>query len=73
MKWTKIVVSFLVVLALGWEFYALSALDSATISEMVWNLTAATPLVPFSIGVLCGHWFMPKGLCVHCGKRPWAK
>jgi hypothetical protein len=73
MKWTKMFIGALVVLAFGWEFYALIELDHATISEMVWNMSNATPLVPFLFGGLMGHFFFPKGVCVHCGKRPWAR
>lgn len=44
-----------------------------TISEIVWGLSAASPLFTFVCGILAGHFWFPKGACVHCGKRPWAK
>lgn len=31
-----------------------------TISEIVWEATARRPLVPFAVGVLCGHFFWPR-------------
>lgn len=59
---------------LMWEALVLSnGVPGDTLSEAVWNATYATPLVPFLSGVLAGHWFFPKGRCVHCGQRPWAK
>jgi hypothetical protein len=59
---------------LGWEAFVLSnGIPGDTLSETVWNASYATPLVPFLAGVLCGHFWFPKGKCVHCGQRPWAK
>lgn len=44
-----------------------------TISEIVWWLSAESPLFVLVCGILAGHFWFPKGVCVHCGKRPWAK
>lgn len=61
-----------IVILLGWEAYAIIAMQNATISEAVWEASSVTPLVPFLSGVLAGHLFFPKGKCVHCHQRPWA-
>jgi len=34
--------------------------EGGTLSEMVWAGTKASPLVPFAMGMLMGHWFWPK-------------
>ena len=71
---TELLVFVALVLLLGWEAWTLANSGAGdTISEIVWNATNATPLVPFLVGGLMGHWFFPKGVCVHCGRRPWAK
>ena len=31
-----------------------------TLSEVVWQASDATPLVPFIVGIICGHWFWPR-------------
>lgn len=71
-KHTGLVLLVALVLLLTYEGLTLGFGDHATISETVWRITNATPLVPFLSGVLMGHFFFPKGNCVHCGKRPWA-
>lgn len=71
---TGLVVMVATVALLGWEAWTLvNAHPGDTISEAIWNVSNSTPLVPFTFGGLMGHWFFPKGVCVHCGKRPWAK
>lgn len=72
-KTTRIVLLVALTLLLVYEFMTLAWGTNATISETVWTLTYHTPLVPLLTGVLIGHFFFPKGVCVHCGKRPWAK
>jgi hypothetical protein len=53
-----------VVLALGYEVVAIveesrsgGALEGLTISEMVWHVSTKRPIVPFTFGVLMGHFF----------------
>lgn len=64
----------LVAFALVLEAIALATDEQTawTISQLVWRATYSTPLVPLLFGVLMGHFFFPKGSCVHCGLRPWA-
>jgi uncharacterized BrkB/YihY/UPF0761 family membrane protein len=58
MRW---VFGVLVVCLFGYQGYALwSPVDGDTISEMVWGITLAYPVVIFFAGFLCGHWFWPK-------------
>lgn len=56
------------------EIVALSSGESLiwSVSKVVWQATLASPLVPFAVGIVAGHFFFPKGVCVHCGFRPWA-
>lgn len=70
---TTLVACALIVAALAWEAYALSSGERGawTFSQLVWRAAFSTPLVPFLFGVLMGHFFFPKGSCVHCGLRPW--
>ena len=70
-KHTIWVMVTLVILALAWELLALVKGDGATISEMVWSVTS--PLLPFAMGMLMGHFFFTKGKCVHCGKYPYRR
>lgn len=71
---TSIAAGVMVVLALAWEAYALATGEAGawTWSQLVWQATHSTPLVPLLFGTLMGHFFFPKGACVHCGLRPWA-
>jgi hypothetical protein len=46
-----------IALILAYEFYALHLNQGKTISEIVWRITVAHPLIAFSAGVLCGHLF----------------
>lgn len=32
-----------------------------TISESVWEMESGRPILPFLAGLLCGHFFFPKG------------
>lgn len=52
-------------LLVGWFVYEFVALATDqpgdTISEIVWRLSDS-PLFPFGFGVLCGHFFWPRGV-----------
>jgi hypothetical protein len=43
-----------------------------TISEVFWGLAARLPLVPFLLGLICGHLVWPPQKCNKCGEKPWA-
>ena len=59
MKWIFIT---LVAALFLYEFVALAIKSSGdTISEIVWNVTVSYPLVPFLVGLLCGHFFWQRG------------
>ncbi|HEV8674023.1 MAG TPA: hypothetical protein VGX21_08255 [Methylomirabilota bacterium] len=51
-------------LVLGLVAYELVALanrdEGDTISEITWELTARRPLVPFTLGLLMGHFFWQR-------------
>ncbi len=68
---TAVVMAVLVLVALVWEGLTLAFGQQATISELVWGIRS--PLLPFVAGVLVGHFWFPKGACVHCGKYPYRK
>lgn len=68
-KWTKIVFSSLVGLALIWEIVSLFLGQDATISEFIWQLVNY-PFFSFSVGILMGHWFWQRNNCINCGKNP---
>ncbi len=73
-KRTAVVVGSVTVLLLIWEFIGVFAPGVADmISPMIWDATFSMPLIPLAFGTLMGHWFWPKGACVHCGLRPWSK
>jgi hypothetical protein len=45
----------------GWDiFVAANSSPGDTISEVVLEVALRHPIVPFALGVLCGHWFWPQ-------------
>lgn len=34
-------------------------LEWGTISELIATVSYSYPVVPFAVGILCGHWFWP--------------
>lgn len=71
--WVLLGLAVAAVVLLGVETVAL--LDPAggdTISEAFWSAALSLPLVPFLLGLLCGHLVWPKQACKQCGQRPWA-
>lgn len=58
MKW------IFLTLVLAACLYELSALATKqpgdTISEIVWEISSKRPILPFALGVLCGHFFWQK-------------
>jgi hypothetical protein len=58
MSLTDKVVLGLVVVALAYEGWTLvNSVPNDTISESVWRVATARPLVPFVTGFLMGHFF----------------
>jgi|GEM_PF-3160068 hypothetical protein len=48
-------------LGLIYEIYTLAnRRQRDTLSNLVWEGTDASPLVPLVIGVIVGHWFWPR-------------
>jgi hypothetical protein len=51
----------LLLLILLYELVALGTPQQGdTISEIVWRVSSTRPILPFAVGVLCGHFFWPK-------------
>lgn len=47
--------------------------EGDTISEILWEATARRPLVPFAVGVLCGHIFWQRAASLGpAGRAPGA-
>ena len=60
-KTTKILLLVSVVLLIGYDIYVFAKQDfSATISAFVWDKSAKYPILPFSVGVICGHFFWQR-------------
>jgi hypothetical protein len=38
---------------------ATNATEGDTISELALSLSLGNPIIPFAVGVICGHWFWP--------------
>jgi len=47
----------IVLVLLVYEGLAIYQSQGNTISEIIWRLTRTYPLVPFALGLLCGHFF----------------
>ncbi len=55
---TDVAIAVVVVGALAWEGWTLvNRTPHDTISERVWKHAPRRPLIPFAIGLLCGHFF----------------
>ena len=49
-------------LAIGWDSYVyIYGEDADMISNLIWNVSASHPVVPFLSGFLMGHFFWGKG------------
>ena len=58
MKWLFLLI---VLAACLYELSALVTKESGdTISEIVWEISSKRPILPFALGVLCGHFFWQK-------------
>jgi hypothetical protein len=69
-RWATIIILIATALALiGWDIYV-AVVESGqgndpaaggTISEVILGFARSHPVVPFSFGVLMGHFFWPQG------------
>lgn len=51
----------IVAAALAYEVFTLAdKCEGNTISEIIWTTTAKRPILPFALGVLCGHFFWQR-------------
>jgi hypothetical protein len=50
---------FIIITALVWLAYdvAMYLAEKETISEVITRASYYSPMVPFIVGLLCGHWF----------------
>lgn len=56
-----LLVAFVVVLA-GWDIFAAAEPTAGdTISELVLATARRHPVLPFVVGIICGHLFWPQG------------
>jgi hypothetical protein len=66
MNWraiTRVLLPILALLVIAYDVVAyLRGGVQATISRVVLGWSAAAPLLPFGVGVLCGHLFWPQPL-----------
>ena len=57
---TKVVLAVVVLVLIVWATVAsVLGAEGSTISEHVRDYCAAYPLLPFALGIVCGHWFWP--------------
>jgi hypothetical protein len=54
---TGIVIGVVALGLIGYDIYVLFFGQYSTISEWVWTHSRSYPLIPFSAGLLCGHFF----------------
>ena len=47
------------VIWVGWDIYAYLNEENSTFSVIITDWAYYTPMLPFFVGVLCGHWFWP--------------
>lgn len=60
-KTTKILLLVALVILIGYDIYVFAKKDfTATISAFVWDKSEKYPILPFSIGVICGHFFWQR-------------
>ncbi len=58
---TKLLIVLTFCLILIWDIAVMAIANdvNATISIVLYNLSKQHPMIPFTIGVLCGHVFWP--------------
>jgi hypothetical protein len=54
---TGIVIGVVALGLIGYDIFAYYNGDSSTISEVIWSVCGKMPLIPFAVGILCGHLF----------------
>ena len=60
--WAYISLAAIVLIAAGWDIYAITALgsDQATVSRVTLEFAQRYPIVPLGVGILIGHLFWPQ-------------
>jgi predicted permease len=64
MNATNMVRIFAAIFAVAMVYELIAAFNSLkgdTISEIVWKISTNHPLIPFLLGMVCGHWFWNRG------------
>lgn len=58
---TILLLSIAIVVLGGWDIYvAVNDANGDTISEIVLAASVQRPIIPFVLGVICGHLFWPQ-------------
>ncbi len=58
---TKIVAITCTSILIGWTSLMMFISPENTISTWIHDLALKHPIIPFTLGVLIGHWFFPSG------------
>lgn len=59
---TKVLMLSIAIVLIGWDIYvAANDIPGDTISELTLSWAFMHPVIPFAVGVLCGHLFWPQG------------
>jgi hypothetical protein len=60
-KVTVILIFAAIIVLVGWDIYAAAnAHKGDTISEIVFAASLKRPMIPFTVGFICGHLFWPQ-------------
>jgi hypothetical protein len=60
-KWTIGILIAIAVILIAWDVYVyVEPSDGDTISEVTLAAAGKHPVIPFAIGVICGHLFWPQ-------------
>ncbi len=57
MRATSIILVLIVSALIAWDIYIAFAQPGGTISETVLFFSHKHPIIPFALGVVCGHFF----------------
>lgn len=63
--WTKIATAAILIVAIivlvAWDIYvAANGVKGDTISEIALDFARRHPVIPFAVGIVCGHLFWPQ-------------
>lgn len=59
MTLTELVIAITIATLIVFDVWLVVKRPGQTISEVIHALALKRPMIPFGIGVLCGHWFWP--------------